>query len=160
MERGRGANDYTLLKGDDGWKIAGVADTQFNPGETPPLTSEATAELKAPILELVQLINDKKWDEVSRPLLPGGGATHAKFPNTTSASWDEFYATLRKRFESINGKVDQKITEWDGRILGNLGFVWASYVVTVDGEIKEKGFNVFTLLERDGKWLISGLQTA
>jgi hypothetical protein len=30
--------------------------------------------------------------------------------------------------------------------------------VTVDGDLKVVGFNIFTMLKRDGKWLISGCQ--
>lgn len=45
--------------------------------------------------------------------------------------------------------------------MGDLGFVWAGYKVSVDGAVKKSGRDVFTpLLGADGKWLVSGLQTA
>lgn len=86
-------------------------------------------------------MNDEKWDEVARPLLPGAGAIYARFPDIiiVSASWEDFYAALRKRFEAISGKAEQQITDWEGRISGDLRYIWASCVVAVDGEVTEKG---------------------
>ncbi|KAK7751016.1 hypothetical protein SLS62_007001 [Diatrype stigma] len=86
----------------------------------------------------------------------------ARFPDdaVVSASREDFYAALRKRFEAISGKVEQHNTGREGRILGDLRLIWVPYTATVDGEVKEGGFNVFALLKNDDGWLISGLQIA
>ncbi len=36
--------------------------------------TEALEALKAPVLELLRLVNEGRWDEVTRALLPGDGA--------------------------------------------------------------------------------------
>jgi hypothetical protein len=159
-EKQHGVNAFTLFKREDGWKIGAIADTQWKAGEAPPpLMNEATPEMMAPILELVDLLNDEKWDEVMRPMLPGGGATYSRFPHTLlTPLWPEFYSKMRAMLEKSSGYVEQKLMNWEGRIVGELGFVWTPFTVTVDGELKVVGFNIFTMLKRDGKWLISGCQ--
>lgn len=63
--------------------------------EPPEVVNEATPELMAPVLELVELLNDEKWDQVMEPMLPGGGATYSRFPNTLLAMlWPEFYKMM------------------------------------------------------------------
>ncbi|ORY67808.1 uncharacterized protein BCR38DRAFT_428209 [Pseudomassariella vexata] len=161
VEELHGASAFTLLRGDDGWKIAALADTQWKADKQDPprLVKEATPELMAPVLDLVQLLNDEKWDEVMRPMLPGGGATYSRFPNTLlHMLWPEFYARMRVMLERAPGYVEQKLMDWEGRMIGDLGFVWTPFTVAMDGELRIRGFNIFTLLRKDGKWLISGVQ--
>lgn len=159
-EKKRGVNAFTLIKREEGWKIGGIADTQWAAGEKPPdQVNEATTEMMAPILELVDLLNDEKWDEVMRVMLPGGGATYMRFPHTLlSPLWPEFYSKMRVMLEKSSGYVEQKLMDWEGRIIGDLGFVWTPFTVTMDGNLKVVGYNIFTMLKKDGKWLISGCQ--
>ncbi|KAL6863377.1 hypothetical protein ACO1O0_003629 [Amphichorda felina] len=160
VEKKRGVNAFTLFKREEGWKIGGLADTQWTVGEkAPELINEATTEMMAPILELVDLLNEEKWDEVMRVMLPGGGATYMRFPHTLlSPLWPEFFSKMRVMLEKSSGYVEQKLMDWEGRIIGDLGFVWTPFTVTVDGNLKVVGYNIFTMLRKDGKWLISGCQ--
>jgi len=155
-----GVYAFTLFKREDGWKIGAIADTQWKAGEkAPPLQDEATPEIMAPILQMVDLLNEERWDEVMGPMLPGGGATYSRYPHTLlTPLWPEFYSKMRIMLEKSSGYVEQKLMNWEVRIAGELGFVWTPFTVTVDGNLKVVGFNIFTMLKRDSKWLISGCQ--
>lgn len=154
----RGSAVLSLIRRDEGWKIAAIADTLWGEGDAPPPpVREATPELMAPILEYMQLLNDKK--EIFRPLLPGGGVTVARFPAPPKAIlWPELYETMKGMLERAPGYVEHLVMDWEGRIVGDLGFVWSPFTVTLDGKLKIRGYNIFTLLKKDGKWLISGIQ--
>ncbi|PMD36171.1 hypothetical protein L207DRAFT_515894 [Hyaloscypha variabilis F] len=159
-EKKRGVNAFTLFKREDGWKIGGLADTQWEASEAPPqFVNEVTSEMMAPNLDLCVLLNDEKWDQVIELMLPGGGATYQRFPHTLlTPYWPEFFSKMREMLEKSSGYVEQKLMDWDGRSAGELGLVWTPFTVTVDGDLKVVGYNIFTMLKRDGKWLISGCQ--
>ncbi|KAH6643378.1 hypothetical protein BKA67DRAFT_665192 [Truncatella angustata] len=149
---------FTLVKLDDGWKIAAIADTHFRDDEAPPvLVEEASPELVGPILESMRLLNEKKWDEMMRPRLAGGGATIARSPRSlTTMLWPELDEKMRSMSERAPGYVEHKVVGSEGRMMGDLGFVWSQFTVTLNGELRITGYTADTLLKRDGKWLLSG----
>jgi hypothetical protein len=160
-EKLRGVSAFTLFKREDGWKIGAIADKQWEAGEeAPPFAEEVTAEMMEPSLELCRLLNEERWDEVMGLMLPGSGATYMRFPHTLlMVQWPEFFSRMRAMLEKAKpGYVEQKLMDWEGRICGDVGLVWTPFTVALDGEVRIRGYNIFTMLKRDGKWLISGAQ--
>lgn len=154
-----GTGAFTLFKREDGWKIGGIAATKCEAGGSPPPSFEdALPSLVETVLESNRLLNEKRWDEIDRPLLPGGGCTYARFPHTLSAMlWPELNGKMRIMSEKAPGYVEHKLMNWEGRVIGDLGFVWTPFTVTLDGKLRISGYhNVYTLLKVDDKWLISG----
>lgn len=159
--RVEGVSAITLFKREDGWKIGGIAATQWGPHASPnTLVGESTTELLKPVLESNRLLNEKRWDEIDRPLYPGGGCTYARFPHTLSSMlWPELNEKMKAMAEKAPGHVEHKLMNWEVRMMGDLGFVWTPVTVTLNGEVKISGYHdVYTLLKRDNKWLIIGSQ--
>lgn len=161
QEKNRGVAVYTLVRREDRWKIGAIGAMQWDAGEAPPpVVSQATSELLEPVLESNRLLNEKKWDGIDQPLLPGGGVTVSRFPQPlVTMLWPELNEKMRSMSERAPGYVEHKLMDWEGRSMGNFGLVWTPYTVSLDGKLRISGYhNVHTLLKRDGKWLISGTQ--
>ncbi|KAK3936661.1 hypothetical protein QBC46DRAFT_394446 [Diplogelasinospora grovesii] len=166
VEKSRGVYAFTLFERDDGWRIGGIASKQWPAANTeypppPPFSDDVTPEMVGPTLELCKLLNEEKWEEVESLMLPGSGATYMRYPGTLlMMEWPEFFSRMRAMLEKAKpGYVHQELMDWEGRICGDVGLIWTPFTVALDGEVRIRGYNVFSMLRRaDGKWLISGAQ--
>jgi hypothetical protein len=158
----RGVAAYTLFKREEGWQIGGLADKQWKAAaaEEPEFTQDAPEDMVAPTLELCRLLNEERWGKVGALMLPGGGATYMRFPHTlVMVGWEDFFGKMRVMLEKGKpGYVEQALIDWEGRSCGDVGLVWTPFTVSLDGEVRIRGFNVFTMLKKEGRWLISGAQ--
>ncbi|KAJ7350058.1 hypothetical protein DFH08DRAFT_958983 [Mycena albidolilacea] len=148
VERARGVNAVSLLNvPGEGWKISGTADTQWMPDAPPPPAD-----------------NDEDEDEAEHilsPILPGGGATHSRPPAVRIfETFPELVERVKRIMEAAPpGTVfEEPIFDVQTRRIGELGFVWAPFITTMDGVLRSRGVNVFTLLKMEGKWVITGIQ--
>ena len=75
-------------------------------------------------------------------------------------TWPDFVVGLGGVIDTIPREVDvhEKAHDVEARVCGDMAFVWTPFVVEFDGIVKQKGINLWSLLKRDGKWLISGCQ--
>ncbi len=157
----RGVAELTLFKREEGWRIGALAEKQWEASAPEPThTDNVPAEMVAPTLELCRLLNEERWDEVESLMVPGGGATYMRFPHTLiMVGWKDFFSKMRAMLEKAKpGYVEQALMDWDGRSCGDVGVVWTPFTVSLDGEVRIRGFNVFTMLKTEGRWLISGAQ--
>ena len=157
----RGVNIFSLHKCPDGWKISGLADLQTANGEDPNVDSTIAEDVMAPIVTFFKRLKGQDWEHILDDMLPGSGITcssPASLPSTIS--WESFRERLRETVDSqAPGTVtEEKIHDVVIRRCGDLAFVWSLFVKEIDGVPSSNGANVFTLLRRDGLWVISGYQ--
>ncbi|KAF7373924.1 putative 1-aminocyclopropane-1-carboxylate deaminase [Mycena sanguinolenta] len=165
VERARGVNAVSLLNvPGEGWKISGVADTQWAPDAPPPPADndeEENQAMIAPIYAFLAHLKAREWDGMLSLVLLGGGATHSRPPAAP------MFSTFPELIERVKGiteaappgtVLEEPIFDVQTRRVGELGFAWTPFVTTANGVLRSKGINVFTLLKRDGKWVITGIQ--
>ncbi|CAJ2511893.1 Uu.00g075180.m01.CDS01 [Anthostomella pinea] len=154
----------SLLKVKDDWKICGVAETLWEAGTpTPSLSSNLTETpgLMAPIDALLSAFSKPDWPALSQWFLDGGASLQSRPPA-------EYQVTnLEQSIVRLQGILDQlppgttfeeKLHDIEARTCGDLGFVWAPFVIEAGGRKSHEGFNIFSLLKRDDRWVISGCQ--
>ncbi|KAF4958752.1 hypothetical protein FSARC_10943 [Fusarium sarcochroum] len=141
------------------WRIAGLVDMEHQPPGTPVPQVETgpVSEIIAPFETLLAHIKAGNWEAITPLLLPGAGATISKesqIPDTLR--WPDFVRRLQAEAES--GPVaEKKLLNSEARRCGNLAFVWAPFVLEVDGREQAQGVNVCSFKLEEGQWLISGL---
>jgi len=125
------------------------------------MSSEVTPGIMAPINEMFDIIRKRDWTQLHSVLLSGGGMTHFTAGEPLrQLTWPDFVVGLGGVIDTIPREVDvhEKAHDVEARVCGDMAFVWTPFVVEFDGIVKQKGINLWSLLKRDGKWLISGCQ--
>jgi ketosteroid isomerase-like protein len=54
--------------------------------------------------------------------------------------------------------IQEKLHDVQVRRHGDMASVWAPFVVEINGAPRHEGVNAFTLLRREGRWMLSGCQ--
>ncbi|KAJ6548416.1 hypothetical protein B0H19DRAFT_952656 [Mycena capillaripes] len=165
VERARGVNAVSLLNvPGEGWKISGAADTQWMPDAPPPPADNDEDEdeaVMAPVHAFFAHLKARDWEHILSPIFPGGGATHSR-PAAVRIfeTFPELVERVKRIMEAASpGTVfEEPIFDVQTRRIGELGFVWAPFITTMDGVLRSRGVNVFTLLKMEGKWVITGIQ--
>lgn len=62
--------------------------------------------------------------------------------------WPEIEEKMRSMLERALGSVEHNMMDWEGRSMGNVGFVWALYIVTLDRKVKISRYHEVTTLLR------------
>lgn len=158
-----GVNLFSLLRTKEGWRISGIADTQWvGYGDVPEAVhEEATPNVMGPINTLFGQLRRQEWNKMHENLLPGGGATLSRQPELLQLLFPDFIARLEDTFgKSLppGTVIEERIHDVEMRIIGELALAWTPFTVEVGGKVVRKGTNIFTLLRKDGVWLISGIQ--
>lgn len=161
-EKLAGVNCFSLHRVAEGWKITALAATEWGAGSPgPPFITEPTAEVMAPIDDFFDCLKSQDWESMGALLLLDGGATlsRASVPLNTLA-WPEFIKRLEDTVATMPKDViiEEKIHNCEARIVGNTAFAWTPFTVEIGGVVKSGGVNIITLLNKDGRWRISGLQ--
>ncbi|KAJ7268171.1 hypothetical protein B0H12DRAFT_1097369 [Mycena haematopus] len=160
VERARGVNAISLLNvPGEGWKISGAADTQWAAdAPSPPADDEG---LMKPIEAFFEHLKKREWEGMVSVVIPGGGVTLSRPPAAP------MFLTFPELFERLKAITDaappgtvleEPIFDVQTRSIGDLGFAWTPCVTTANGVLRSKGTNIFTLLKRDGRWIITGIQ--
>ncbi|KAM5356954.1 hypothetical protein ACJ41O_003600 [Fusarium nematophilum] len=142
------------------WRISGLVDMKHLPPEmlAPPVETGPLSEIIAPFEALLAHIEARDWEAIPPLLLPGAGATisqESQIPDTFM--WPEFIKRLQAEAES--GPVaEKKLLNCEARRCGDLAFVWAPFVLIIDGCENAQGVSVCSFRLEEGEWLISGLQ--
>ncbi|KAH8913030.1 hypothetical protein BR93DRAFT_955449 [Coniochaeta sp. PMI_546] len=161
-EVSRGINLFGLHRTPDGWKISGIADTQAEPGsELEPISKVAGSELMRPIDHFLQCLTDHEWDKIWSNLSSEGGITNSRrsMGLLQSSTWPELIEKLTSLLESgPPGVMQEVLFDVEARVCGDFAFVWAPFVININGQTTDKGVNIFTMLRKDDKWTISGCQ--
>ncbi|KAK7950921.1 uncharacterized protein PG986_006649 [Apiospora aurea] len=175
-EKYRGVGAFTLYstssseqteeegkRGGGRWKIAAFADSRwdpeyFRPRPTP--DAQATEELLATARAFTALLNSGKGD-TDAAVLPGC-ITHRLDKN---GLYSEPFQGLLLADETTGQQQRRNIEVLDGegRAVGGVGFLWMHYAVGTaqeDGQMRTRSTATLTFLQRNGKWLVSGVQEA
>ncbi|KAM0196118.1 hypothetical protein ACHAPA_004761 [Fusarium lateritium] len=142
------------------WRIVGSVDMNHLKPDipAPPVESGLLAETIAPFQAMLTHIKAQDWEAITPLLLRGAGATvwrDSQAPETYL--WPEFIEYLQSQAGS-GLPIEKKLRNYEARRYADLGFVWAPFVIEVDGNEHARGINVCTFRLEDQKWLISGLQ--
>jgi hypothetical protein len=158
VERAHGVNAVSLLNvPGEGWTISGAADTQWMPDAPPPPTDNDEDEdeaVMAPVHAFFAHLKARDWEHILSPILPGGGVTHSRPPAVRIfETFPELVERVKRIMEAAPpGTVfEEPIFAVQTRRIGELGFVWAPFITTMDGVLRSRGVNVFTLLKVEGK---------
>jgi len=153
---------FSLHKIEDTWKITGVASTQVQPDvPAPPISSKPTPEIMLNVEYLFESIRSCDWDKFLLVLLPDAGASLSRPPlpleNTT---WPKLVKAFVEAADKLPPGVfmDPRPYDVEVRAVEDLAFVWMHLKVSINGKPLSSGSSTFTLLHRDGNWLISGIQ--
>ncbi|KAK6078395.1 hypothetical protein SCUP515_04419 [Seiridium cupressi] len=145
----------------NGWKISGISSMQWGPDDpTPPFSSEVRPEIIKPIEAMLSEFPDPHWDVLSEWFLPGAGNTRSRPPAEPEvATMEDSIKRLRALVDKVAPALFQeKVHDVEVRTCGRLGFAWTPFVVEVGGKPRHEGTNIFSFLEKDGKWVFSGCQ--
>ncbi|KAF5005416.1 hypothetical protein FDECE_8137 [Fusarium decemcellulare] len=152
----RGARLYGFAFTDGSWKITGLASTETEPSSEE--ESDVTPEIMKPINALLADFSNPDWDKLKEWFLPGAGCTLYRPPAAPTAMTMEQSIVRLQNMIKAGANIQEKIHDVEVRSHGDLGFVWAPFVVELDGNPRHTGVNIFTFLKRDGKWVFSGCQ--
>ncbi|KAK8055669.1 hypothetical protein PG993_000896 [Apiospora rasikravindrae] len=156
-------------KSGDGWKIVAFVDSRWDPEyfrPRPTADAQATEELLAAARAFTDLLNSGKGG-AEAAVLPGcithrldkNGLRSGLLQDLMPASDDNGGAKTTGQKE--RRKVD--VLDGEGRAVGGVGFLWLHYTVVTtrqDGQTTARGATTLTFLQRNGKWLVSGVQEA
>jgi hypothetical protein len=142
------------------WRISGLVDMKHFPPEIPLPLVEAgpVSDIIAPFETLLAHIKGQDWEAIPQLLLPGGGATISQGPQTLATLlWPEFINWLQADAE--RGPIaEKKLVNCEARRCGDLAFVWAPFMLIINGREHAQGVNICSFREEEGQWLISSLQ--
>ncbi|KAL6918484.1 hypothetical protein FSST1_009979 [Fusarium sambucinum] len=155
---------YRLQGQDSGnpWRISGLIDMQH----LPPDVSVPNIEL-GPLPEIVGLfetllarIEAQDWESVLPMLLPGAGATVSQEDEPAKTfMWPEWIEKLQTAEKS--GILHQRrIHNLETRRCMDLAFIWAPFVLEMEGHEQGRGVIVASFRQEGDQWLISGFQEA
>ncbi|KAF4345629.1 hypothetical protein FBEOM_394 [Fusarium beomiforme] len=142
------------------WRISGLIDMQHLPPEVPvpDIETGPLTEIFGLFEALLAHIRAQDWKAIFPLLLPGAGATisrNCQVPKTYM--WPEFVEKLREEAES-RLVPERKLLNCEGRRCMDLAFLWAPFVLEVEGLEQVRGVSVPSFRLVEGQWMISGLQ--
>jgi Putative lumazine-binding len=118
-----------------------------------PATTEEQAVM-APINGILEGLTQRDHAKVRDQLLPGGMATLIRDGKTLQIHFDAFVERIPT---TGTVKLEERLYDPQIRIDDDIAVVWSPYTVFFDGKIDHCGTNIFSLIRRDGRWLISNV---
>ncbi|KAF7364516.1 hypothetical protein MVEN_00320500 [Mycena venus] len=109
-------------------------------------------------------LKNRAWDEVGEGLIPysGGGYTNVRPPNILNLRRPAFIERLKVFGETMEKDIvmEEPLYDLEVRACGDLGFVWAPFMLTVNGGVASRGVSIYTLFRVDGNWkIVAGQDT-
>ncbi|GKU21222.1 hypothetical protein FLAG1_08519 [Fusarium langsethiae] len=148
-----------ILANENPWRISGLVDGKHLSPElpAPPVETGLVSEIIAPFESLLKCIRDKDWEAIPSLLLPGAGATTSRNGNAPETlMWSEFIQRLQSQAENEN-EAEKRLLDCEARRCGDLGFVWAPFVLGTDGSETVHGVSACSFRLESGRWVISSL---
>ncbi|KAK7970105.1 hypothetical protein PG996_001460 [Apiospora saccharicola] len=185
-EKYRGVGAFTLYRsskeeeeeggggGGAGWKIAAYVDARWDPEYFRPQPTDekqATDELLAAARAFTDLVNsgtEGSEDAALGSVLPNCITHRLDDKNGLQSALLEDLLREENILTEGTGRRIRKVEVLDGegRVVAGVGFLWMHYtVVTASGETgagqtTARGTATLTFLQRNEKWLVSGMQEA
>ncbi|KAL6696867.1 hypothetical protein J3F84DRAFT_310397 [Trichoderma pleuroticola] len=160
-EISRGINLFGLHKTADGWKISGVADTQLPEGpERSPVLQTVSPEVMKPIDYFLDNMTKGDWDKIPSVLVMDSGITNSRRKDNMlrTSTWAELLVILKGIVDKSPIEIRELLFDVETRICGDFAFAWTPFVIDINGQTVNKGVNIFTLVKKEGEWIISGCQ--
>ncbi|KAH8646684.1 hypothetical protein BX600DRAFT_518724 [Xylariales sp. PMI_506] len=149
-------------EGGNPWRISGVVDmNHLQPGTpVPQVDAGPVSEIIAPFEALLAYTKARDWEAIPSLLLPRAGATISQgSQDPITFMWPEYIKWLQD--EAERGPIaEKKLFSCEARRCRDLAFVWAPFVLLVDGSEHTQGVSVCSFRLEDGRWLISNLREA
>ncbi|KAF5608661.1 hypothetical protein FPANT_421 [Fusarium pseudoanthophilum] len=148
-----------ILSDGNPWRISALVDMMhLSPKQpVPSVETGPVSEIIAPLQYFLASIKAQDWEAIPALLLPGAGATISKDGHAPETfMWSEFIEHLKQEAQN-EPKIEKRLLNCEVRRCSDLGFVWAPFVVRVDGVEVSYGVCVCSFRLEGGRWLISSL---
>ncbi|CZR49565.1 uncharacterized protein FPRO_15924 [Fusarium proliferatum ET1] len=148
-----------VLSYENPWRISALVDMMHLSPEQPVPSVETgpVSEIIAPFQDFLKNIKAQDWEAIPALLLPGAGATLSKDGHAPETfMWSELIEHLRQAAQN-EPTIEERLLDCETRRCGDLGFVWAPFVVQGDGIGISHGVYVCSFRLEGGRWLISSL---
>jgi hypothetical protein len=110
------------------------------------------------ILKTIQRIMDgvaqRNHAMVKEQLFPGGMATLIREGEPLQLSFDAFVERLPTKGAT---KLEERLYDPLVRIDDDIAVVWSPYKYFIDNKLDHCGTDLFSLIRRDGRWLVSSI---
>lgn len=118
----------------------------------------ASTPTEQAILTTIQRIMDgvaqRNHAMVKGQLFPGGMATLIREGEPLQLNFDAFV----ERLPTIGAtKLEERLYDPLVRIDDDIALVWSPYKYFIDDKLDHCGTDLFSLIRRDGRWLVSGI---
>ena len=133
--------------------FAGVASLVSFPVSLHALTPSQQAVL-APVNALFDGMAKRDSAGMKEPLLPGGTMVLMRDGKPVVLTFEAFADNVGKPETT---RIEERIHDPLVRIDHDLAVVWAPFEFLVDGKVDHCGTDLFSLVRKDGKWLIASV---
>lgn len=127
-------------------------DLDFFTGFISKMSLDSSAALQT-VQAFMDGIANHDPDSMIALTLPNGSATLSRPPQTLHMKLPQ----LVNRIPFSERKIEERIHDTQVMVDGDIAMVWAPYEALIDDKVHHIGTNIFSLLKRDGKWVISCL---
>ena len=122
-------------------------------GLPPPSTEEG--QIIAPVNAILRAIGNADGAAILANSRPEGGLTAAfDLPGgkrtVNRISWAEFAASLKAGPDHYTETITDPAIEADS----DVGYVWARFVVTKNGQVDHCGYDLFDMVREGGRWKV------
>ena len=117
-------------------------------------TSAGDEAVLAPIHAMFDGMSARDAAAIKKPTLPGGVMVLMRDGKPTQMTFEDFATRVAKPGTK---KIEERIHDPLVRIDNDLAVVWAYFEYTIDGKVDHCGTDLFTLVRKDGKWLIASI---
>lgn len=121
---------------------------------TPASNSSDTTAVLAPVQALFRGMAARDAAAIEAPLLPGGSLTLMREGKPIQMT---FAAFAQRVAQPGTTPAVERIHHPLVRIDHDLAVVWAPFDLTVDGKLDHCGTDLFSLVRRNGQWLIASI---
>ena len=151
-----------LVKGE--WKIAHLHWTHTtSPGNS--VLSEVTADHMASLDAISNASRVRNWDGIlDKWAMPGAGGTiwslhaGAEDEGPKHSRISEHLPWLMQLVSSMPKEAvfDEQFSNVEVRECGGTAVLWAPMRVEIGGKVVTRGIDCFTMVHREGRWMVSG----
>ena len=135
------------------WIAAGAIALSLLPAALAASTPEEQ-EVLAPVQAMFDGMTKRDAAAIQAPLLPGGMLVLMRKGEPVQITFANFAARVARPGTT---HIEERIHDPLVRIDNDLAIVWAPFEFLVDGKVDHCGTDSFTLIRKDGKWLIAGI---
>lgn len=111
-------------------------------------------EVLAPVKAMFDGMAKRDAAAIKEPLLPGGTMVLMRDGKPSQMTCESFADRVARPGTT---QIEERIHDPLVRIDNDLAVVWAPFEFLVDGKVDHCGTDLFSLVRKDGKWLIASI---